>query len=117
MPRVVAIEYLGRLRLHVQFDDGVEGDVDFARFMKFPGLLARLRDPAYFAKAFIHPEAHVITWPNGMDVCNLVVYSKVTGRSIRSLLNPRPRRGTKPGARPRARSKRSRSAGRARSPH
>jgi hypothetical protein len=90
-PRPVSITYLDGLRLSVRFDDGAEGDVDFARFMKFPGLLAQLRDPAYFARAFIHPEAHVITWPNGMDVCNTVLYSKVTGRSIRSLLNPAPR--------------------------
>src|SRR5262245_29715007 len=87
--RLASIRYLDGLRLRIRFEDGSEGDVNFAKFMKFHGALGRpLRDPAYFARAFIHPELHVVTWPNGMDICNTVLYSKVTGRSIRSLLNP-----------------------------
>jgi hypothetical protein len=98
MEHVVSVKYLGGHRLRLRFDDGVEGVVDFAKLLKFRGdLVAPLRDPAYFAKAFVHREARVVTWPNGMDVDNLVLYSKVTGRSIRSLLNPSVRRVAKAG--------------------
>lgn len=93
MERVASIEYLSGHRLHVRFRDGAEGDVDFAKLMKFHGDLgAPLRDPKYFARAFVDPEGGFVAWPNGADVCNTVLYSKVTGRSIRSLLNPQPRR-------------------------
>lgn len=91
MQHVIAITHVGGHRLRVRFDDGVEGVVDFAKLLKFRGeLVEPLRDRAYFARAFIHPEARVVTWPNGMDVCNLVLYSKVTGCSVRSLLTPVP---------------------------
>jgi hypothetical protein len=91
--RLASIRYLDRLRMRVRFQDGAENDVDFAEFLSFRGELGRpLRDPKYFAKAFIDPEAGVVTWPNGYDVCNTVLYSKVTGRTIRSLLNPAPAR-------------------------
>jgi len=97
MQHVVAVTHLGGHRLRLRFEDGVEGVLDFARILKFRGeLVAPLRDPEYFARAFIHREARVVTWPNGMDVDNVVLYSKVTGRSIRSLLdNPPPRRRRK----------------------
>lgn len=87
MEPVVSVKYLGGHRLRLRFRDGVEGELDFAKILRFRGELGEpLRDPAYFAKAFIHREARVITWPNGMDVDNLLLYAKVTRRSIRSLL-------------------------------
>ena len=82
---VVALRHLGGHRLWLRFDDGVEGELDFKRVLKFRGIVAALRDPQYFAKAFVHPEARVVTWPNGVDVDTLVLYSRVTGCSIRSL--------------------------------
>ena len=89
MQHVISVAHVGGHRLRLRFEDGVEGVVDFAKLLKFRGdLVAPLRDPAYFAQAFVHPEARVVAWPNGMDVDNLVLYSKVTGRSIRSLLKP-----------------------------
>ena len=119
---VVALRYLGGHRLWLRFDDGVEGDVDFKRVLKFRGVVAALRDPSYFAQAFIHPEAGVVTWPNGADVDTLLLYSKVTGVSIRSLFaadsGSTSRRPTpKPRVPSRSRAKTSsRSSGRARSP-
>src|SRR5262245_11980347 len=102
MQHVVAVAHVGAHRLRLRFEDGVEGVLDFSKLLKFRGeLVAPLRDPVYFAKAFVHPEARVVTWPNGMDVDNLVLYSKVTRRSIRSLLDDPPpiRRRRKPARR------------------
>ena len=95
MQDAIRVEHLGAMRLRIRFDDGVEGDVDLAREMKFPGMLSRLRDPKFFAKVFIHPEFGTVSWPGGIDLDTLVLYSKVTGRSIRSLLNPPARRRAK----------------------
>ncbi len=88
---VTSVEYVGGHRLRIRFDDGVEGDLDFAKFLRYVGLFAELRDPTYFAKAFVHPESGAVTWPNGMDYDTLVLYSKVTNRSIQSLLAERRR--------------------------
>jgi hypothetical protein len=85
---VVAVRPLGGMRLRIRFEDGVEGEVDLAKRMKFPGMLARLRDPDFFAKVFVHPEFGTVSWPGEIDLDTLVLYSYVTGRSIRSLLNP-----------------------------
>jgi hypothetical protein len=103
MEHVVSIKYLGGHRLRLRFGDGVEGVVDFAKLLKFRGELDRpLRDPKYFARAFLDREGGFVAWPNGMDVCNTVLYSKVSGRSVRSLLKPGSRPEHRAKARPRA---------------
>jgi hypothetical protein len=104
MQDVVRVKHLGDMRLRIRFDDGVEGDVDLARAMKFTGMLAPLRDPKIFAKVFVHPEFGTVSWPGEIDLDTLVLYSQVTGRSIRSLLDnpPPPRRRRKPARRPSA---------------
>ena len=101
MHHVVSVEPLGRMHLRIRFDDGVVGEVDFRKLLPFRGLFRELWDPKYFARAFVHPDAKVVTWPNGVDVDTLLLYSKVTRRSIRSLLdNPPPiRRRRKPARR------------------
>lgn len=86
MQDVVSVKPLGGMRLRIRFDDGVEGEVDLARRMKFPGMLARLRDPEFFSKVFVHPEFGCVSWPDEIDLDTLVLYSYVTGRSIRNLL-------------------------------
>jgi hypothetical protein len=101
---VVSVELLGGMRLRIRFDDGVEGEVDLARRMKFPGMLARLRDPEFFAKVFVHPKCRTVSWPGEIDLDTLVLYSYVTRRSIRSLLDdspppPAPRRRRRPARR------------------
>ena len=97
---IVAAEHRGDHRLWLRLDDGVEGELDFARFLKFRGMLAPLRDPKFFAKVFVHPEFGTVSWPGEIDLDTLVLYSKVTRRSIRSLLDdPPPRRRRRPARR------------------
>jgi len=90
MQDVVSVRHLGDMRLRIRFDDGVEGDVDLAkRIRKYPGFMTKLLDPEYFAKVFVHPEFRTVSWPGGeIDLDTLVLYSYVTGQSIRSMLNP-----------------------------
>ncbi len=83
---VAAVEHLGGHRLRVRFDDGVEGEVDLSTYLRFEGLLAALRDPAYVAQVAVDPEVRTLRWPNGIDLDTLVLYSHVTGRSVEDLL-------------------------------
>ena len=83
---VVKVEPRGGYRLWLQFQDGVEGEVDLAPKLTFQGVFAPLRDPAYFARVRVNPELGTICWPNDADWDPLVLYSLVTGRPIETLL-------------------------------
>lgn len=43
---VVKVEPRGGYRIWLQFQDGVQGEVDLAPLLKFEGVFAPLRDPA-----------------------------------------------------------------------
>jgi hypothetical protein len=89
MQDVVAVKYLGGHRLRIRFDDGVEGELDFARRVRrFRGILAPLRDPAFFAKVFVRRGTGTVAWPGDLDFDTLVLYSRVTRRPIYTFLNP-----------------------------
>jgi hypothetical protein len=83
---VVAVAPRGGYRLHLRFEDGVEGDVDIAEVVRFTGIFEPLKDPVEFAKVRVDPETGTISWPNGADLDPLVLYARVTHCSIESLL-------------------------------
>lgn len=82
IPRVVSVWTTGPHRLRVTFDDGVAGELDFSRFLRFEGVLAPLREPAYFAQVSVDPESGTLVWPNGVDLDPLVLHSRVTGKPV-----------------------------------
>ena len=79
---IVAARSLGEHRLHLRFEDGVEGVVDLAPLLSFRGVFEPLRDPAYFAQVQVDPELGSVTWPNGADLDPDVLYARVTGTPI-----------------------------------
>jgi hypothetical protein len=79
---VVSVEPLANHRLHVRFDDGVEGTVEVAQLVQFSGVFEALRDQAFFAQAKVHPELGTVCWPNDADLDSEVLYAKVTGNPI-----------------------------------
>jgi hypothetical protein len=87
MPRdVIKVEPRGGYRVWLQFQDGVEGEVDLGPELTFQGVFAPLRDPAYFARVSVNAELGTIGWPNGADWDPLVLYSRVTRRPVEALL-------------------------------
>jgi hypothetical protein len=83
---VTAARALGGYRLWLEFDDGVQGEVDLGPLLTFEGVFAPLRDPSYFALATANAELGTVCWPNGADWDPLVLYALVTGRPIEELL-------------------------------
>jgi hypothetical protein len=79
---VVEVRPLGGYRVHLRFEDGVEGDLDLGRLIEFEGVFAPLRDEQEFAKVHLHPELGTIVWPNGADLDPDVLYARVTGKAI-----------------------------------
>jgi len=47
---VVEARPRGGYRVHLRFEDGVEGEIDLAELIRFEGVFAPLRDPARFAE-------------------------------------------------------------------
>jgi hypothetical protein len=79
-PRVTAVTALDSHRLHLTFNDGAEGTVDLAGWViGTGGVFEPLSDPAYFRQVRLSNSGGTIGWPNGVDLCPDVLYSKATG--------------------------------------
>ena len=81
-PEVVQVKHLGGTVLHVTFDDGAEGDIDLAKRLRFRGVFAQLKDPAFVAKVYVDEDGGTIAWPNGADIDPVVLYHYVTGKPM-----------------------------------
>ena len=79
---VVEARATGERRLYLRFEDGVAGEVDLDRLVRWEGVFEPLRDPQRFAEVRVDPELGTIVWPNGADVDPDVLYSAVTGTPI-----------------------------------
>ena len=65
LPTVVRAEHRGAHRIHLTFNDGSSGVVDFSRWLEGP-VFAALRDPGCFAHFSV--DGGTVAWPNGADV-------------------------------------------------
>ncbi|HEY7730513.1 MAG TPA: DUF2442 domain-containing protein [Gaiellaceae bacterium] len=72
---ITGVEVIGDHRLRLTFEDGTVGDVDLSE-RKWRGVFEPLRDPAYFARVSVDPEAGTITWPNGVDMAPEPLYAE-----------------------------------------
>lgn len=79
---IVEVKALGGHRLYLRFEDGVQGQLDFAERLRFEGVFAPLRDPAVFAQVRIHAELGTIVWPNGADLDPDVLYAELSGTPL-----------------------------------
>ncbi len=79
---IIAVEYVHEYKLHIKFEDGVDGVIDVADLINFTGVFAPLADLDYFAQVFVDPEIGTICWPNGADLDPDVLYSEATGGRI-----------------------------------
>jgi len=79
---IVEVRPLGGYRVYLRFEDGVEGELDLGKTIKFTGIFAPLRDETEFAKIRIHPELGTVVWPNGADLDPDVLHSLITGKQV-----------------------------------
>ena len=67
LTKVVELAIVSPYGLRVRFSDGGRGTHDCSRLVLEPGpVIEALRDPAFFARAFL--EFGAPTWPNGFDM-------------------------------------------------
>lgn len=65
---VTSVAVTDHWRLQLEFADGYSGEADVSYLRRKPGLLKDLKDPDYFARAYLDEEQGTVAWPNGMDV-------------------------------------------------
>lgn len=75
MPALINADYLGGHKLHLVFDDGTEGDIDFAPFTKTWLDYQELADPEKFIQFGI--TGGTITWSDELDVAPDWLYEQV----------------------------------------
>lgn len=90
VPVVVSARPVGDHELELEFDDGVMGRVDVAALVVFEGIFAPLRDAGFFKQAYVDEDLGSVAWPNGADLDPLVLYARVKGVEVESLLSGSP---------------------------
>jgi hypothetical protein len=83
LPRITQVTALGGHRVKLRFSDGVEGELDLRDdIVGAGGVFAPLEDPDYFAKVKLSRSGGTIEWPNDVDFCPDVLYSRVSGKPL-----------------------------------
>lgn len=75
--RVAAVQPLPGWRLHVRFNDGVEGEVEMEREVHAAdaGVFAALADPAVFEA--VHVVFGAVTWPGEIDLAPDAMHAEI----------------------------------------
>jgi hypothetical protein len=72
---ITEVELVAPYRLRLTFADGTVGDVDFTT-REWRGVFEPLRDPGYFARVHVDPEAGTIAWPGNLDMAPEPLYDE-----------------------------------------
>lgn len=73
LPSVTRAEFRGGYRIHVTFNDGKSGTIDFTPWLEGP-VFEPLKDPEYFQRFFL--DGGTVAWPNGADVAPETLYAQ-----------------------------------------
>ena len=65
---VIKAKFLKGYTLHLQFDDGTQGNVDISKLIPFKGVFKPLKNKDFFARVFVNSDIGTICWENGADL-------------------------------------------------
>ena len=81
--RPVEVRPLGKYRVWLRYDDGVEGQVDLAD-LAGRGVFRAWEDPEFFAAVRIGAHGE-IAWSEDIDLCPDAIYLRLTGKTPEQL--------------------------------
>lgn len=73
LPSVTRAEYRGDYRIHVTFNDGKSGTIDFVPWLDGP-IFEPLKNTEYFKRFFL--DGGTVSWPNGADIAPETLYAQ-----------------------------------------
>ena len=74
---IVKVTVLDNYNLHLQFEDGVSGEIDISQIIPFEGVFKPLKDKAYFSRVSVNPNVGTICWENGADLSPAFLHKKI----------------------------------------
>ena len=74
LPTVIRAKYDGGFRIHLTFNDSLQGTVDFQAWLQGP-VFELLKDRQYFQQFFV--DGGTVVWPNGADIAPETLYEAV----------------------------------------
>lgn len=80
MLKIIDLKPLPQYKLHIKYNDGVEGDLDLSD-MVGKGVFKKFEDINYFNKVWIG-ETGAPTWGEEIDIDMINSYLKITGKSF-----------------------------------
>ena len=92
LPIVVRAEHRGGYHIHLSFNDGSEGTVDFQAWLQGP-IFEPLRNATYFRKFFL--DGGTVVWPNGADIAPETLHDAVQATRANTALQPTARAKTR----------------------
>ena len=82
-PRITQVKPLGAYRLELTFTDGTCGQIDLKDWIVGQGgVFKPLENEQFFRQVRVNSELGTIQWPNDVDFCPDVLYSRITGKPI-----------------------------------
>ncbi|MBM3883998.1 MAG: DUF2442 domain-containing protein [Planctomycetes bacterium] len=79
MKKITAFNVLDHYRVWLRFDDGVEGEADFASHVG-QGVFVPWTNYAFFHQASLGEGGRTLTWPGELDFCADALWLQVTGK-------------------------------------
>ena len=70
---ITHVQVVGPHSLELEFDNGVRKRVNLRHELYGP-IFEPLRDPAYFALAYLDPDSRTVSWPNRADIAPDYLY-------------------------------------------
>lgn len=66
-PRLISVEVVNKFILHIQYEDGVTGDVDLSPY-KNKGIFKIWNKRSEFEKVEVDKERNVLKWSEGIEI-------------------------------------------------
>ena len=79
---VLTVKPLTDYKLHLLFEDGMEGVVDLSKIIEFTGVFAPLKDRSFFESVYVNPELGTIQWATDADLDPDVLCAAVSGQAL-----------------------------------
>jgi hypothetical protein len=80
MPKIIEVKALGPYKLHLQYSNGDQGEVDLSD-MSGKGVFKKWETAGYFQKVFIPKDHLAVAWDEELELCPNALYLEMVGKN------------------------------------